>query len=88
MTFTAIGDTVNTASRMQALCRGLKRRLVVSQPLVDRVRRESCGDDTALACLCYAGGHGLRGRRQKIQVWTEGAEQAGVGDAGCRPVEC
>jgi PAS domain S-box-containing protein len=88
MTFTAIGDSVNTASRMQALCRELKRRLVVSQPLVDRVRRESCGDDTALAYLCYAGGHGLRGRRQKIQVWTESAEQAGVGDAGCRPVEC
>jgi PAS domain S-box-containing protein len=87
MTFTAIGDTVNTASRMQALCRELKRRLVVSQPLVDRVRQESCGEEAALAYLCYAGGHGLRGRRQKIQVWTDSAEKAGVGDAGCRPVE-
>jgi len=88
MPFTAIGDTVNTANRMQALCRELKRRLVVSQSLVDRVRQESCGDETALACLCYAGGHGLRGRRQKIQVWTDSAEQAGVGDAGRRFVEC
>jgi class 3 adenylate cyclase len=71
MTFTAIGDTVNTASRMQALCRDLRKRLVASQPLVDRVREESSGDEAALACLCYAGSHRLRGRSQKIQVWTD-----------------
>jgi PAS domain S-box-containing protein len=72
MTFTAIGDTVNTASRMQALCRELKRRLVVSQPLVDRVRQESGNDEVALAHLFDAGRHRLRGRSQKIHVWTDG----------------
>jgi PAS domain S-box-containing protein len=74
MTFTAIGDTVNTASRMQALCRDLKRRVVVSQPLVSRVRRESGRDAPALARLRDAGSHRLRGRSQKIHVWTDGAE--------------
>ena len=79
MTFTAIGDTVNTASRMQALCRDLRRRLVVSQPLVDRVRQEGGHDQPALARLCDGGSHRLRGRSQKIHVWTEAAKLPCVG---------
>jgi PAS domain S-box-containing protein len=79
MSFTAIGDTVNTASRMQALCRDLKRRVVVSQPLVNRVRQESGLDEPALARLCDAGRHRLRGRSQKIDVWTDSAELPSVG---------
>ena len=73
MSCTAIGDTVNTASRMQELCRGLAARLVVSQSLVDRVRSE--GDDGLhlLARVSDAGSHGLRGRTQPIHVWTDRA---------------
>ena len=74
MTFTAIGDTVNTASRMQALCRDLRRRVVVSQPLVDRVREESGTDEPALARLSDGGSHRLRGRSQRIHVWTDSAK--------------
>jgi adenylate cyclase len=73
MTFTAIGDTVNTASRMQTLCRDLNRRVVVSQPLVSCVRQESGLDEPALARLCDAGSHRVRGRSQKIEVWTSSA---------------
>ena len=83
MTFTAIGDTVNIASRMQALCREFKRRLVVSQPLVDRVRHESGNDEVALAHLSDAGRHRLRGRSQKIHVWTESTDLAGRNYAAC-----
>jgi PAS domain S-box-containing protein len=79
MTFTAIGDTVNTASRMQALCRDLGRRLVVSQPLVDRVRQEGGHDQPALARLCDGGIHRLRGRSRKIHVWTEAVKLPCVG---------
>jgi PAS domain S-box-containing protein len=74
MTFTAIGDTINTASRMQVLCRDLRRRVVVSQPVVDRVRQESGMDEPALACLSDGGSHPLRGRSQKIHVWTDAAK--------------
>jgi PAS domain S-box-containing protein len=74
MTFTAIGDTVNTASRMQAFCRDLRRRVVVSQPLVDRVREESGTDEPALARLSDGGSHRLRGRSQRIHVWTDSAK--------------
>jgi PAS domain S-box-containing protein len=73
MSFTAIGDTVNTASRMQALCRDLRRRVVVSQSLVDRVRQESGNDEPVLARLSAGGSHRLRGRSRIIQVWTDGA---------------
>jgi class 3 adenylate cyclase len=70
---------VNTASRMQALCRDLGRRLVVSQPLVDRVRQEGGHDQPALARLCDGGIHRLRGRSRKIHVWTEAVKLPCVG---------
>jgi len=70
MSFTAIGDTVNTASRMQELCRGLGARLVVSQSLVDRLRSEGDDDLHLLARLSDRGSHRLRGRTQPVHVWT------------------
>src|SRR4029077_4810769 len=38
MSFTVIGDTVNTASRLQALTRTMETPLVVGDALVDAVR--------------------------------------------------
>lgn len=70
MSFTAIGATVNTASRMQELCRSLKSRLVVSQSLVERAGEESGGDRPALARLSDGGRHILRGVTQPVHVWT------------------
>ncbi|MFO0994733.1 MAG: adenylate/guanylate cyclase domain-containing protein [Hyphomicrobiales bacterium] len=70
MTFTAIGNTVNTANRMQKLCRKLKARIVVSQGLVERAVEESGPQLAALARLTQAGQHGLRGVSQPIAVWT------------------
>jgi len=70
MSFTAIGDAVNTASRMQTLCRSLGARLVVSQALVERARAESLAGTEALERLRDAGSHGLRGRLQPIHVWA------------------
>ena len=70
MSFTAIGDTVNTASRMQELCRSLKSRLVVSQSLVERASEESGKQLPVLARLSDGGRHHLRGVTQPIQVLT------------------
>jgi class 3 adenylate cyclase len=70
MTFTAIGNTVNTANRMQELCRTLKSQIVVSQTLVERVFEEGGTQPAILARLSQAGHHHLRGVSSPIQVWT------------------
>jgi adenylate cyclase len=70
MSFTAIGDSVNTASRMQELCRSLKVRLVASQSLVERAFEESGTRPTGLTRLTDAGRHRLRGVSLRVQVWT------------------
>ena len=70
MTFTAIGNTVNSANRMQELCRRLKSRVVVSQDLIERATQESGPQLPALAHLSQAGQHSLRGVSQPIPVWT------------------
>jgi adenylate cyclase len=70
MSFTAIGDTINTASRMQELCRSLKSRLVVSQSLVGRACKESGNELPVLARLSVGGRHPLRGVTLPLQVWT------------------
>jgi PAS domain S-box-containing protein len=70
MSFTAIGDTVNTASRMQELCRSLKSRLVVSQSLVGRACEESGKQLPVLTRLSDGGRHYLRGVTLPVQVWT------------------
>jgi class 3 adenylate cyclase len=70
MSFTAIGDTINTASRMQELCRSLKSRLVVSQSLVGRACEESGNELPVLARLSVGDRHPLRGVTLPLQVWT------------------
>jgi PAS domain S-box-containing protein len=70
MSFTAIGATVNTASRMQELCRVLKSRLVVSQSLVARACEESSDQLVALRRLSDGGQHYLRGVTLPVNVWT------------------
>ena len=69
MTFTAIGDTVNTASRMQELCRSMNVRLVASQSLAERAFEECGKQPTGLSRLTDAGGHRLRGVSLPVQVW-------------------
>ena len=70
MSFTAIGATVNTASRMQELCRVLQSRLVVSQSLIARAREESGDQLVALQRLSDGGHHSLRGVTLPVNVWT------------------
>jgi len=70
MSFTAIGTTVNTASRMQELCRVLQSRLVVSQSLIARAREESGDQLEVFRRLSDAGHHSLRGVTLPVNVWT------------------
>ena len=70
--FTVIGDTVNTASRLQQATRNLDCDLVVGQQLVDAVKVENDGKCAAnlLNRLQHYGDFAIRGRSQAVDIWT------------------
>jgi len=71
MSFTVIGDTVNTASRLQALTRTLQTPLVVGGSLVDAVRAGASEIGSVLASQLQDHGQQLlRGRASPVRIWT------------------
>jgi adenylate cyclase len=71
MSFTVIGDTVNTASRLQGLTRSLDTPLVVGDPLVGAVVTQASGAAGTLARqLRDRGEQPLRGRAGAVRIWT------------------
>jgi adenylate cyclase len=70
LSFTVIGDTVNTASRLQALTRLFETPLVVGDPLVGAVKMASPGAAGLIDQLQDRGEQLLRGRTGAIRVWT------------------
>jgi adenylate cyclase len=71
MSFTVIGDTVNTASRLQGLTRTLETPLVVGDALVRAVKAGSSVIATELADrLLDRGEQTLRGRAGPVRIWT------------------
>ena len=71
MSFTVIGDTVNTASRLQMLTRTLGTPLVVGGRLVEELKaRAPQGAAGLLDQLQDQGEQHLRGRAGAVRVWT------------------
>jgi PAS domain S-box-containing protein len=70
--FTVIGDTVNTASRLQQATRTLQCDLVVGQELVNAVKDENEREDTTnlLERLRPHSDLAIRGRTQAVGIWT------------------
>jgi adenylate cyclase len=69
--FTVIGDTVNTAARLQSLTRSLETPLVVGDALVGAARAGPCDAAVALASqLRDQGEQALRGRAGTVRIWT------------------
>ena len=77
LSFTVIGDTVNTASRLQSLTRSLATAIVVGDPLVEAVKQTSSGTAAELlGSLEDIGEQNLRGRAGAIRAWM--IRRAGV----------
>lgn len=68
--FAVIGDTVNVASRIEALTRPLQVSLAASDELVSRVRRETPGADDPAGDLVKHDGQSIRGLDRRFTVWT------------------
>jgi adenylate cyclase len=76
MSFTAIGDTVNTAARLQVLTRSLKTQLVVGDPVVRAI--QALSPEVAaerIGRLEDLGEHSLRGRASPVRIWTRKVKQ-------------
>ena len=65
-----IGDTVNTASRLQALTRSLATPLVVGDAVVAAAKTTPSIAAGLLGGLEDRGEQNLRGRTEPVRVWT------------------
>ena len=69
--FTVIGDTVNTASRLQRLTRSLETPLVAGDALVCAVKVGPAAPAAAWAGKLWdRGEQALRGRAGTVRIWT------------------
>jgi len=68
LSFTVIGDTVNTASRLQALTRSLATPLVAADAIVQAAG--TANGDVDAPALRDRGSHELRGRTAPVRIWT------------------
>lgn len=69
--YTAIGDTTNTASRLEGLTKNTDYMLLISTATRQRLQREP--ED-----LVFVDELGIRGRAEKIEVWSVEASRAVV----------
>jgi adenylate cyclase len=68
--FAVIGDAVNVASRLEELTRQMGTRLVVSNALVEAIKRDRSAEQALLQSLTPHQPQTLRGRDDPISVWT------------------
>lgn len=68
--FTVIGDTVNVASRLEAISRELECKCVVSDELMKRVGSQLPKGEEQIGNFAPRQGIQLRGRQTPIDVWT------------------
>ncbi len=68
--YAVIGDTVNVASRLESLTREVNAPLVVSDDVVEAVKREVEDAEQALSGLAKGRAANVRGRAASVGVWT------------------
>ena len=65
-----LANTVNVASRLEALTRELGTVLVVSDATIDRTNHEPGGEEGELKGFSRKTGQEIRGIEQPMTVWT------------------
>jgi adenylate cyclase len=73
---TVVGATVNLASRIEALTRTLDIALLVSEAVIEAVKRE--GGEPVLAGFRDLGSHAIRGHKEPVTLWGMTAVSLGV----------
>src|SRR5262249_25214923 len=72
LSFTVIGDTVNTAHRLQILTRTLQTPLVVADALIAKLDGRRTEElDRLVGLLRDQGEQALRGRSMPVRIWTK-----------------
>jgi len=73
---TVVGETVNLASRIENLTRTLDIAMLVSEAVVEAVKRE--GGDAVLAGFKELGAHTIRGHKKPVTLWGMTAVSLGA----------
>lgn len=68
--YSVIGDAVNVASRLEHLTRSIHTPLVVSDSLVQAIRKSDAPEQPLLDHLTEGGSHKLKGRTSSVRVWV------------------
>ncbi|HEX9461930.1 MAG TPA: adenylate/guanylate cyclase domain-containing protein [Alphaproteobacteria bacterium] len=72
MSFTVVGDTVNTASRLQGLTRSLKARLLAADAVIAAARLGALGGAAGILERLLDGGEQMiPGRSRPVRVWLD-----------------
>lgn len=69
--YAVIGDTVNTAARVEQLNKALRSRMLFTRPVLDRLAEPPAG-------LIDMGSHAVRGRAEAVEVYTVDGMQDAV----------
>ena len=70
MEYTVIGDTVNTASRIESLCKQYGKNLLISAASLDLVNTENDGKKTANFDFSFVDEAEIRGKEEKVKLYT------------------
>ena len=74
MKYAVIGDTVNTAARVEGLNKSLETQILLTATTVERIRSEK-GDTSGLQDM---GSHQVKGKGDKVHVYTYSSDRAAM----------